>query len=162
MNRNGESAVGDINKKLGDGPVPSPPAPFAKSAAKFDGMKGPDDAKARALEQARERCLDLPRVRFARMSVPAEFPAEAFDLILVSEVGYYWGWDDLATAQGLIVEHLEPGGHLLLVHWTPYVEDYPLTGDEVHLSFLGVQDQPLRHLFGRQEPCYRLDLFERA
>jgi len=54
---------------------------------------------------------------------------------------------------------------LLLVHWTPYVPDYPLTGDEVHDSFLAYAGQAgskLRHLTGSRAEQYRLDLFERA
>jgi hypothetical protein len=97
------------------------------------------------------------------MNVPTAFPSERFDLILVSEVGYYWGWENLAIAQELIVEHLEPGGHLLLVHWTPFVDDYPLTGDEVHDAFLAgaAAGNGLRHLVGSRRETYRLDLFER-
>ncbi len=96
--------------------------------------------------------------------MPDQFPDEQFDLILVSEVGYYWSWDDLALAQRRIIEHLEPGGHLLLVHWTPYVADYPLTGDQVHDAFLsGASDgNGLRHLVGSRQQTYRLDLFERV
>ncbi|HEX5164584.1 MAG TPA: SAM-dependent methyltransferase, partial [Thermomicrobiales bacterium] len=74
-------------------------------AARCDRLLAVDVAE-RALEQARTRCRHLPQVRFARMAVPAEFPEEVFDLILVSEVGYYWDWDDLRRAQRLIVEHL--------------------------------------------------------
>lgn len=121
------------------------------------------DVAERALEQARARCRNLPHVRFRQMAVPDAFPDEQFDLIVVSEVGYYWDWDDLATAQRLIVEHLEPGGHLLLVHWTPFVEDYPLTGDEVHEAFLAgaATGNSLRHSVGSRHETYRLDLFER-
>jgi len=121
------------------------------------------DVAERALAQARERCRALPHVRVERMEVPNTFPDERFDLILVSEVGYYWGWDNLAIAQRKIVEHLEPGGHLLLVHWTPFVDDYPLTGDEVHEEFLAAAEagNGLRHLIGSRHETYRLDLFER-
>jgi SAM-dependent methyltransferase len=122
------------------------------------------DVAERALEQARARCRHLPQVRFAQMAVPAQFPGESFDLILVSEVGYYWGWDDLAVAQRQIVEHLSPAGQLLLVHWTPFVEDYPLTGDQVHEAFLdgSAAGNGLRHRVGSRQETYRLDLFERA
>ncbi|MDQ3549374.1 MAG: nodulation S family protein [Chloroflexota bacterium] len=121
------------------------------------------DVAERALEQARARCQHLSHVSFARMAVPDEFPDERFDLILVSEVGYYWGWNGLATAQRLIIEHLEPRGHLLLVHWTPFVDDYPLTGDQVHQAFIdgATAGNGLRHLVSRRQETYRLDLFER-
>ena len=123
------------------------------------------DVSAQALARARERCREFPQVTFELLRVPAEFPDDMFDLILLSEVGYYLSRDDLDRARDLIVEHLERGGHLLLVHWTPYVPDYPLTGDEVHDAFLAYAnraDSALRHLTGSRAEQYRLDLFERA
>ena len=76
-------------------------------------------------------------------------------------MGYYWGRQDLQAAQRKVANHLEPGGHLLLVHWTPYVESYPLTGDEVHEAFLEEVGTVYRSLISRREERYRLDLLER-
>jgi SAM-dependent methyltransferase len=120
------------------------------------------DVAERALEQARQRCADLEHVRFACMQVPDEFPMEVFDLVVVSEVGYYWSYADLDRTMALIWEHLRPHGHLLMVHWTPYVEDYPLRGDEVHEHVFGAWAGRFAGLSGSVEPNYRLDLFERA
>jgi SAM-dependent methyltransferase len=120
------------------------------------------DVVEHALAQARARCRHLPHVHFARTRVPDEFPDARFDLILVSEVGYYWSWDDLQRARRQIVTHLMPGGHLLLVHWMPPIDDAPLTGDQVHAAFLAGPGRDLHHRHGRREECYRLDLFERA
>ena len=69
------------------------------------------------------------------LQVPGAFPDAVFDLVVVSEVGYYWSASDLRLARDLIVEHLAPGGHLLLVHWTVEVAEYPISGDEVHEAF---------------------------
>lgn len=118
------------------------------------------DVSERALERARERCRHLPQVDFQLMRVPNEFPEGPFDLVLVSEVGYYWSQVDLLEARRQIVEHLEPGGHVLLVHWTPYVDDYPLTGDAVHDTFRAA-GKDLRHLGGQRADLYRLNLFEK-
>ena len=120
------------------------------------------DISERALAAARERCAGLSNVRFEQRTLPGEFPVGPFDLILVSEVGYYLAMPDLLTFRERAINALAPGGHLLLVHWTPLVHDYPLTGDEVHETFLATADSPLRHLTGRREEKYRLDLFERA
>lgn len=120
------------------------------------------DVSQKAMARAIQRCQNLPQVNFQLMGVPNEYPTGLFDLTLVSEVGYYWSWDDLKKAQQLIIEHLEPGGHLLLVHWTLYARDYPLSGDQVHDSFLERTSFDLRHLGGRREEEYRLDLFERV
>lgn len=120
------------------------------------------DVVESVLDQARERCRDLPHVRFARMVLPDEFTGDSFDLVVLSEVGYYWSREALQDARTRLVQALEPGGHLLLVHWTPFVHDYPLTGDEVHEAFLDTADGlPLRHLTGSRAETYRLDLLER-
>jgi SAM-dependent methyltransferase len=114
-----------------------------------------------AQEQAIDRCRDLPQVQFALMQVPQQFPEQSFDLIVMSEVGYYWCWDDLHLAQRQILAHLQPGGHLLLVHWTVDARELPLTGDEVHDSFLQLPPTQLQSLHRDRTSQYRLDLFER-
>ncbi|MGV0023956.1 class I SAM-dependent DNA methyltransferase [Phormidesmis priestleyi] len=113
-----------------------------------------------AQSQAIQRCQHLPQVRFQLMCVPEAFPSEQFDLVVLSEVGYYWCPQDLSKAQQQILDHLEPKGHLLLVHWIVDAEVLPLTGDQVHESFLSLPD--LRHLGGDRTEQYRLDLFERV
>jgi protein-L-isoaspartate O-methyltransferase len=119
------------------------------------------DVSETAQQKAIARCQDLPQVRFKIAQVPQDFPNETFDLILVSEVGYYLSWSDLNQTQQLIIKYLNKGGHLLLVHWTLYAKDYPLTGDEVHDSFLQLPATDLKHLTGLRQERYRLDLFER-
>ena len=118
------------------------------------------DGSETPLVRARELCGNLPNVRIQRMQVPDQFPDGLFDLILVSEVAYYWSPDDFVKAQAAILEHLEPGGQLMLVHWTPPVHDYPLTGDEVHEAFLKLPG--LKPLSGHREDTYRLDVLERV
>ncbi len=120
------------------------------------------DVSKLAQDKAIQRCQHYPQVRFEMMRVPEQYPDEVFDLTLVSEVGYYWSWSDMKKAQAAILQHLEPGGHLLLVHWLLYARDYPLSGDEVHDSFFELTPTKLRHLKGQREEQYRLDLFERV
>jgi SAM-dependent methyltransferase len=122
------------------------------------------DVSAKAQQQAIDRCRSLSQVHFQIMGVPESYPDSQFDLTVLSEVGYYWCLEDLQKAQHLMLEHLEPGGHLLLVHWTPY-EDYydnPLSGDQVHESFLALPSSQIKHLKGDRAAQYRLDLFERV
>ena len=100
---------------------------------------GIDIAEA-ALETARDRCHNLSHVRFERMRVPDELPSQRFDLIVLSEVGYFWSPRDLVRARRRLVDRLAPGGHLLLVHWTGAIPESPspVTGDDVHRSFFAV------------------------
>ena len=134
----------------------------AQLAARCSHLLSVDVSEA-ALTQARQRCADLPQVELRRMQVPDEFPAGEFDLILLSEVGYYWSPPDLTRAADQMLAALPTGGQLLLVHWTPVVPDYPQTGDEVHEFFLNRAQPggPLRRLAGHRAEKYRLDLFER-
>lgn len=131
-----------------------------KLASLCDSLLSIDVSKL-AQEKAIQRCQHLKQVRFKIMRLPEQYPEEMFDLVLVSEVGYYWCWSDLQKAKQCILEHLEPGGHLLLVHWTEYARDYPLNGDQVHDSFMELTPNKLRHLKSQREEQYRLDLFEK-
>lgn len=118
------------------------------------------DVSERALEQARIRCAHLRQVQLRRMQVPKEAPEGQFDLIVVSEVGYYWGRADLDRAIAVLAEHHQPGGHLLLVHWTPRVHDYPLTGDVVHDLW---QARPeWRTISDESREQYRISVLERV
>lgn len=118
------------------------------------------DVSEAPLKRARERCADLPQVEFRRMKVPAEFAPGPFDLVMLSEVAYYWSRPDLEHAIEQVMDALEPRGQVLLVHWTDPVHDYPLTGDQVHDLFLERGDR-LTHVLGKRHERYRLDLFEK-
>ncbi|MGB3239998.1 MAG: SAM-dependent methyltransferase [Geitlerinemataceae cyanobacterium] len=130
-----------------------------KLASRCDALLSIDVSET-AQAQAIDRCRSLPQVQFEIMRFPQQQPQEVFDLIVVSEVGYYWGWDDLRQARQSIFDRLELGGHLLLVHWTQET-NYPLRGDEVHDTFLEWVPTKLRSLEARRAEKYRLDLFER-
>lgn len=117
------------------------------------------DASERALSLAKERCQDLPSVNFRQVQVPSEFPGDRFDLIVLSEVGYYLSRADLLHTRQHMLTALAPSGHLLLVHWTPPIDDAPLTGDEVHDCFAAA-GRTLTCIEGRRFDTYRIDLFE--
>ncbi len=119
------------------------------------------DVSEKALAQARERCANLPHIRFEKMSVPQEFPGETFDLILISEVGYYLAPGDWRDAMGKAFSHLAAKGQIALVHWLPPVHDYPQTGDEVHDSFAEFAGGKMRKINEKREENYRLDVWEK-
>ena len=121
------------------------------------------DVSERALEKARQRNAEKQNIEFRHMQFPSQKPEGTFDLVLLSEVAYYWGDEEFDQARDEVMQMLEPGGDLMLVHWTPFVEDYPLTGDEVHERFIRFSQQTnaLQHLEGKRETSYRLDVFRK-
>lgn len=119
------------------------------------------DVSEKALEQARNRCRNLPNVSLEKMEIPKDFPSGKFDLIVVSEVGYYLAPADWTKAMEKIQERLSEKGQIILVHWTPFVDDYPQTGDEVHDSFTEFAENKLRKSSGKRTEKYRLDVWEK-
>jgi SAM-dependent methyltransferase len=120
------------------------------------------DISPTAQRRARARCGDQPHVEFQIMQFPREKPEQTFDLIVLSEVGYYLSASDLLSARGWIIQALQPGGHLLLVHWTPFVEDYPLSGDEVHERFLEMTPTPLTRVYDARKERHRIDVLAQS
>ena len=86
------------------------------------------DVSSSALASARTRNSQTAHVKFQEMVFPGQTPNGSFDLIVLSEVVYYWSSGDIATAAAWISQRLEAGGDLLLVHWIGET-DYPQTGD---------------------------------
>ncbi|WP_281535300.1 class I SAM-dependent DNA methyltransferase [Cryobacterium breve] len=103
----------------------------ADLAARCDTVTAVDIAE-QPLSIARERLAGRPGVRFARMTLPGEWPSGVFDLIVVSEVGYYLATADLERFFQRCRDSLAPGGVLLACHWRHPVPEYPLSGDSVH------------------------------
>ena len=73
-------------------------------------------------------------VRLIQGTVPHQWPAGTYDLVVLSEVGYYLDPADLGRLLDLIDRDLAPDGTIVACHWRHPVTDYPLTGDEVHAA----------------------------
>jgi SAM-dependent methyltransferase len=117
------------------------------------------DVSERAIAAARERLADFPQVRVERCRLPEETPEGPFDLIVASEVLYYWPKEVMLAALRRFEEILAPGGVLLAVHWRKETKTYPLQGDEVHELLL--EHTRLLSTTTVLEPDYRLDLFKK-
>ncbi|QBS40862.1 SAM-dependent methyltransferase [Nocardia sp. CS682] len=120
------------------------------------------DIAAQALDSASKRIDRLPEsergaVEFRRWALGEQWPNEHFDLIVLSEVCYYLDSTTLRTAFGQAVQHLEPGGTLLCVHWRRKVPEYPLSGDHVHA--IARTTQGLTALAGYHDEDMLLDVF---
>ncbi len=103
----------------------------AELAGRCDRMTGVDVAEA-ALTAARERLGD--QVELVRLDTPERWPVGQFDLVVLSEVGYYYDADDLEVAISRAVGSLTEDGVLVACHWRHPVAEYPLRGDDVHAA----------------------------
>ena len=116
------------------------------------------DVSEKAMATARERLTSLSHVSVELRRLPEETPEGPFDLIVASEVLYYWPEEVVLAALRRFEEVLAPAGALLAVHWRKETKTYPLQGDEVHDLLLG--HTRLANTATIVEPEYRLDLFE--
>jgi SAM-dependent methyltransferase len=114
------------------------------------------DVDDRALGAARLALAAHEHVQVERLAVPQGWPDGIFDLVVVSELGYYLGADDLDRLLDRVVGSLAPTGTFLVCHWRHPVAGYPASGDEVHERVL---DRPeLVRAVAHEEEDFRLDL----
>lgn len=85
-----------------------------------------------AVEAARARVASKPHVEVLQHDVAGGLPSGEFDLIVLSEVGYYFEADALRTLLQRIAGALSGTGTFVACHWRHPVDEYPLTGDQVH------------------------------
>ena len=103
--------------------------------------------------------FDAKNVVLQQRRVPEEWPTGPFDLVVVSEIGYYCSADDLSVLIRRAVGSLTNDGVLVACHWRHPVSDYPLTGDEVHDRLR--RESGLQIVAEHIEEDFRLDVFVR-
>lgn len=130
------------------------------------------DVSPVAVQAARRRVAGLPHVTVRRLAVPVDWPhrdgdrsrsgeqGSPFDLVVLSELGYYFGPHDLRDTLDAAVRSLEPGGDLVAAHWRHPVADYPLRGDEVHAALAA--HPHLHRTVAHREEDFLLEVFTRT
>ena len=113
-----------------------------------------------AVASARARTAGLPGVRVEQRAIPREWPPRSFDLIVFSELLYYFDDADLGQMLGLGIGALRPGGQLLAVHWRHPAPDHPRTGDEVHQDLAA--HPGLARLARYRDPDFTAEVYTRA
>lgn len=119
------------------------------------------DVSETALDQAKARCAGLANVELRLMALPAETPVGAFDVVLLSEVAYYWDDWDITRMGEVLRDKVAPGGRVLLVHWTGET-DYPQTADGAVEKLSRAAGADFAVELAKRAPEYRLDLWRRS
>ena len=118
------------------------------------------DAAPTAVAAARARCAALSQVAIELGELPDHWPPGRFDLVVLSEIGYYFPIAVLGAVRDRAVAVLEPGGTLLAVHWRGSSETHLLHGDEVHRCLREAEGvEPAGHY---EDDGFVLDLWVRA
>jgi SAM-dependent methyltransferase len=130
-------------------------------AERCDGLLAMDGA-ATAVRRARLRCRHLPHVHIVQGHAPEHLPEGTFDLIVLSETGYYLSHRELVATARWVARGLEPRGILLLVHHTESIDDATMTGDDVHDLIIDRLAGQVDRLYHARERLYRIDLLERV
>ena len=111
------------------------------------------DTSHHALRRARRLCTDA-NVRFVQAHLPDGAFEGPFDLLVLSEVLYYFNEAELKQLAGRLSQVMTPDVEILVVHWTGRT-DYPLSGDRAMDVFRHhMHAQVRRHM---RHPAYRLE-----
>lgn len=113
----------------------------------------------RALAQARLRCASQDNIEFVLARTTIDGIEGHFDLMLLSEVVYYWDDMDLAAVGRAVSESLAPGGRLVLVHWLGQT-DYPKSADDAVNGLRRLVDD-VTVVTESRTADYRLDVWRR-
>jgi SAM-dependent methyltransferase len=90
------------------------------------------DISTTASRRARQLCLKFSQVIVVCGALPDFVPVNALDLVVLSEVGYYFGGEQLRSIGNSLVLQLNEGGTLIASHWLGSSRDHRLHGDDVH------------------------------
>lgn len=99
----------------------------AALAERADAVLG-TDISAAPLAQAAVRA---PGARFVQASLPAEWPSGRWDLVVMSEVGYYLSPTDLDETIDRVLASLDDDGVLVACHWRHPDDEAVSSGDAV-------------------------------
>ncbi|MEV5595327.1 SAM-dependent methyltransferase [Streptomyces sp. NPDC052496] len=84
-----------------------------------------------AVQAAAARNRDQAHVQVRPLAIPDQWPEDTFDLIVLSELLYYFDDAALHAVLSRTVDSLQPGGTLITAHWNHPVEDHLRTGSQL-------------------------------
>jgi SAM-dependent methyltransferase len=120
------------------------------------------DIAPTAVHLARQRCVGFSNVRIDQADIARSLPTGRFDLIVFSELGYYFSAAVLAKIVRALAKRVRPGGEFVAVHWRGRSEDHVLHGDVVHALLKATLGKRCTWLKAERHREFRLDLWQRG
>lgn len=90
------------------------------------------DVSQRAVDLAQTRVAAFAHVQVVQAQLPRDWPVDTFDLIVISELGYFVDAHRLDVLADRTRATLRVGGTVLACHWRRPIEGCALDGDAVH------------------------------
>lgn len=118
------------------------------------------DISYSAVQRAQARCQNFSNVTFRVGSLPQKIPIGGFDLIMFSEIGYYFDHTGLTELATELIRRLRISGTFVAAHWLGISEDHSLTGDRVHEIVGRLAGLKLAH--SERHEDFRLDRWVRV
>jgi len=127
-------------------------------AARCDRLLATDIVPS-VVERARHRLEGYPNATVELAPIPEEWPEGPFDLVVLSEIAYYFDRPTLEVITGRVLATTAPDATVVAVHWRGPT-DYPLSGDEAHAALgAGFGLRPTVHL---EDEEFVLDVWRRS
>jgi cyclopropane fatty-acyl-phospholipid synthase-like methyltransferase len=114
-----------------------------------------------ALDQARRRCAGLSNIDFRLTHSNSEALGGPYDLVLLSEVLYFWDDADLSAFAQQFEQASPLGGRVLLVHWLGET-DFPKSADQAVADFRAALHGDYAVELSERTADYRLDFWRRG
>ena len=115
------------------------------------------DIASPAVERAAARLAGWPGAHARRMAVPSGWPSDRFDLIVLSEFGYYLPWQDWQSVVSRTAESLSDNWTVVACHWLPDFPERQAATDALHAEL--ADRLPGRHILRLQDEDFLLDVF---
>ncbi len=117
------------------------------------------DVAPTAIARARQRCQEFPNVEFEVADLERFEPDRVFDLIVLSEIGYYFDRPQLEIILRRLASNLSEDGELVSCHWLGHSADHAQHAEEVHEACLAAL--PLSLNRSARQSHYRIDTWLR-
>ena len=115
------------------------------------------DANERAVSLAQQRLNAADHVTILQKQLPDDFPEDQYDLIVISEIGYYLSKDELLKLIDLCQINLTENAVILLCHWRYPIDGFELNGEKVHSLFK--QEMRLSHYLNLSDADFIIDIW---
>ncbi len=112
-----------------------------------------------AAGQARQRLAPFPHARVLTGELPQQWPEGSFDLMVFSELGYYFPKPDWHEVAAMAATALADDGVIVACHFRHPFAEQQITAQAVHEA-IGAQRGLYRHI-RHEEPDFLLELWTR-